>query len=320
MKTITKSLLTLLTIVLLFSSAFAQKYLPDSIHVRIDNKMEITISSYGYDDLWSTIKPELVSLQSIISSNGNFENYSDCAIVYIPGKSFTITPSIPEEIIRINNGIQTNYNFTKKCEVSSSNYSLLIRFNDFNDILQESFIMQIEQAIDSSAAVNARYAGVYDYTFNGKQLIENNVSRSDYGQSDVMLLKGGIGVGLFKNQPMTDISAVVAFSFSKKGILRNEFYISDNLIFNYSANNDIYTNNFLNLGYRINISRNIKSANWIGIEAGYLITRNGDFFDKNTFRFGFNWELGKSISVAPQLYFSGDLSRMYPGLRIGFGF
>lgn len=320
MKTISKTLFTIVFVTIFMSNSYAQQYLPDSLHIRIDNKMEVMISSYGYKDLWTSIKPDLVSLQSIVSSNPEFEKYSSCSIEFVPEQSFSINQSSPEEIIRINGETQIKYSFSNKCKISSSKYFMQIRFNDFNDLIQESIIKQIEQAIDSCYAINARYAGIYDYSFNGEQLIENNVSRSKYGQMDALLLKGGVGVGLIKNQPITDISAVIALSFSKKGLSRHEFYLSDNLIYNFDSDQKLYTNNFLNLGYRINVSQNKKSPNWIGIEAGYLLNRNGDFFEKNTFRLGFNWELGKSIAVSPQLYFSGNSSKLYPGLRVGFGF
>ena len=108
------------------------------------------------------------------------------------------------------------------------------------------------------------------------------------------------------------------FTFSKKGIWKNQFYLSYNQLSHFENNSKINLNGFVNIGYRYNLSKTIGNPNWLGVELGYLVNRNGDLFGKNTFKFGVNWEIGKYISVSPQLYLSSDL--VYPAVRIGFGF
>ena len=75
----------------------------------------------------------------------------------------------------------------------------------------------------------------------------------------------------------------------------------------------------MNAGYRYNLSKTMYKPNWLGVELGYLLSRHGKLFRKNTFRFGVNWEIGKYITVAPQIYISGDFNEIYPAVRIGFG-
>ena len=63
-----------------------------------------------------------------------------------------------------------------------------------------------------------------------------------------------------------------------------------------------------------------QSGDWFGAELGYLTNRNGNFFDKNTFRLGVNWDIGRYMSVSPCLYISDNFNKMYPGIRLGIGF
>ena len=60
---------------------------------------------------------------------------------------------------------------------------------------------------------------------------------------------------------------------------------------------------------------------WLGIEAGYLISQEGNLFGDNTFKLGFNWSLvkGRSVFVSPQLYFTDNFNTVFPGVRIGIG-
>ena len=86
----------------------------------------------------------------------------------------------------------------------------------------------------------------------------------------------------------------------------------------FDIDSKLVLNGFANVGYRYNFSNNIYKPNWVGVEVGYNVNRNGDMFGENTFKFAVNWEAGRYITVSPQLYFSG--STTYPALRIGFGF
>lgn len=49
---------------------------------------------------------------------------------------------------------------------------------------------------------------------------------------------------------------------------------------------------------------------------GYLINRNGDYFEKNTFRFGAGKLKFTKTSIEPSLYFNNFLKGITPGIRI----
>lgn len=320
MKNLKQILIILLVVIGCITVGYAQNPFMDSINMRIDNRMEVSLVIYNPGNPAAELEKDLRSMQSIISENNDMSRYSSCLVRYVPGKSLSIKQSEPVEIIILENGKQVKSDFKNLCEVAAKTYNLQIRYNNTEDLLSESLIEQIKISLDTLATTRKRYVTINNFAFKGQDLIENNQTRYPDRPMDCMLLKGGTGASLVKNQLLTDISAELALEFSKKGILKNGFYVSDNLFFNFDENQKIYSNNFLNLGYRHNLSNDVKSPNWIGIEAGYLIKRHGDFFEKNTFKLGINWEVGKYMSVSPQIYISGDMTKIYPGLRVGFGF
>ncbi|MEO6218801.1 MAG: hypothetical protein ABIO81_00130 [Ginsengibacter sp.] len=52
------------------------------------------------------------------------------------------------------------------------------------------------------------------------------------------------------------------------------------------------------------------------VSLGYLINRNGDFFDKNTFRFGAGKLSISKTTIEPSLYFNNFFKGVTPGIRI----
>jgi hypothetical protein len=52
------------------------------------------------------------------------------------------------------------------------------------------------------------------------------------------------------------------------------------------------------------------------LSLGYLINRNGDFFEKNTFRFGAGKLSIAKTTIEPSLYFNNFLKGVTPGIRI----
>ena len=306
--------------ILLISSTiiYAQKPFLDSIRIQIDNRMEIELVVNTYKDLSRNIEKDLKSLQSILKESDAIPVKDSYTITYSPNRLVSIKqPGQNERIVWKDNEMILDQ-FSNQCIVNSDDYSLLIRFNDIENLISDSLITKIKEAINATDANQSRFAATYNYAFQGNNLIHYDQFDRLNGQLDVLSLKGGVGVNLIKNQPVLDISAEVGILFNKKGIRKNNYYLSYNQLSYFDDKSKVNLNGFANIGYRYNLSNDIKSPNWLGVEFGYLVNRNGDLFEKNTFKFGVNWEIGKYISVSPQLYISENFS--YPALRIGFGF
>jgi hypothetical protein len=308
-----------ITSLLLLSSiiTFGQRPYLDSICVQIDNNIELSMNIYEYSGLAEKVEKDLKNLQSILKDNSNIPENVSYAIFYEPDKLLSVKQTEPIEKIIWENGKQSTYQFTYQCNISSSKYYLKIKYNELEELVSGSLIIKIKEVIDSTSNINGRLSTTYNYSYQGDHLVHNKQFDKINGQLDALNLKGGVGVNLLKNQPVIDLSAEIGFMFSKKGIWKNQYYLSYNQLCDFGDNSKVNLIGFTNIGYRYNLSNTVKNPNWLGIELGYLTVKQGDMLEKNTFRLGVNWEIGKYITVTPQLYFSG--SSTYPALRIGFG-
>ena len=295
----------------------AQKPCLDSICVQIDEQVKCDLAIYDYKDLSVRVQNDLRSLQSILKDGIDIPQGISYSIDYDPGKKLAVKQSTQSERVIWENGRQTSYHLDNQCNILTANYYLHIQFNKLERLLSDSLLFQMREVIDTTSASQGRLSMIYNYSFQGKDLVRDQHFNKIDGQLDVLSLKGGVGVNLIRNQPIVDLSAEMGLIFCKKGILKNQYYLSYNQLSQFDDNSTVHLNGFFNVGYRHNLSNNKSNPNWLGLELGYLTTRNGDLFEKNTFRLGVNWEIGKYITVSPQWYISDQ--QTYPAIRIGFG-
>ncbi len=307
------------SIILLSSiSCYAQRPFLDSIYVDIEDKLELRMSIYEYADLAESVESDLKSLHEILKVNKDIPEKTSYSIFYKPNKKLSISPLGPTERILWENGKQTRYQFNNKCEILSGKYHLYIEYNELESLVSTNLISKLEEVIDTTSAIQGRLSKSYNYSFIEGSLVHNRQLDEQVGNMDMLFLKGGVGASLIKNQPVIDVAAEIGLGFGKKGIIKNQYYLSYNLLFDFVDDSKVNLNHFVNLGYRYNLSKKKPDTNWLGVELGYLVSKQGDMFNDNTFKLGVNWEIGKYISISPQLYFSEDLT--YPAVRIGFGF
>ncbi|MBK6964753.1 MAG: hypothetical protein IPH20_12635 [Bacteroidales bacterium] len=310
-------------LVLLLSSstiASGQKHTLDSIHVRIDNNLELSLTIYEYADLAENVEKDLKSLQSILKDNFDVPEKESYTIDYVADKLVSIKQTEPGKKIIWENGSQSSYQYSKQCNINSNKYFLNIQYNEPESLISDTLIIRLKEVIDTISHIQGRLSKSYNFSFVGETLIHDKQFDKVNGRMDVINLKGGVGLNLIKNQPVIDLSAEIGILFSKKGILKNQYYLSYNQLSDFDENSKVNLNGFVNIGYRYNLSNDLNDPNWLGLEVGFLTAENGELFEKNTYKFGFNWEIGKYISVSPQFYLSGDFKVFYPAIRIGFGF
>lgn len=309
----------IVSLILLSSiTCFAQKSYLDSIYVEIEDKIELRMSIYEYADLAESVENDLKSLHEILKISKDIPEKTPYSIFYEPNKKLSIRPSGPSERIIWENGKHTRYQFNNKCEILSDKYHLYIEYNELESLVSTDLINQTKEVIDTTSAIQGRFSKTYNYSFKGESLVHNKQLDEQNRNLDMLFLKGGVGASLIKNEPVIDFAAEIGLGFGKKGIIKNQYYLSYNLLFDFIDNSTLDLNSFVNLGYRYNLSKKKSDDNWLGVELGYLVSKQGDMFNENTFKFGVNWEVGKYISISPQLYFSKD--QTYPAVRIGFGF
>jgi hypothetical protein len=140
---------------------------------------------------------------------------------------------------------------------------------------------------------------------------------------DMLSLNIGVGAGIVKNQWVNDISLKVGFGFMNKGLQRNAYYAEFKMVYDFlNASSDklFSINSFVTAGWEHNYSRNIDKEKWFGVSLGYLVDRNTDFFEKNTWKFAVHKRINQTISVSPELYFNDFFKNVYPGIQIGISF
>jgi hypothetical protein len=167
---------------------------------------------------------------------------------------------------------------------------------------------QLPDGIRWSKTVN------YECTDGEVRLLDNKNN-----EFDMLEIQFGAGAGLIKSRWVADVSLGLSLGLHHKGIPRGP-YISSNMIFDFDAENKMNINTFLNLGYSFNIASKNEEPDMLGVEVGYLISRQGDLFGENTLKFGVNWSPVNLVNVSPHLYVTDNFKQAFPGVRIGFGF
>lgn len=140
---------------------------------------------------------------------------------------------------------------------------------------------------------------------------------------DMLILNAGVGAGMIKNQWVTDINFKVGLAFAKKGLRRNMYFAEFKMYYDFSnasSDNLFSINSFVSAGWEHNFSKNNDKEKWFGMSLGYLVDRNTDFFEKNTWRFALHKKINQTISVSPELYFNGFFENIYPGIQVGITF
>lgn len=291
----------------------------DTIFLNIDNKTEVTIATYDYNEVKDTLLHNLQSLQQLLAQDkASIEKSVNTDIVFHPNKSLVITRFDPIQKIVFQNGNQFKFLVNAKCSIIGDQYTLTILLNDITELFGENLVKEISHTLTDLPEKN-RLAFTYNYSVHSGLLIHHKEFDNLNGMRDYLEIDFGIGANLIKNKPVTDINARVVLGFSNKGIYKNRFYSSANFQFMFNEEANVNLNTFLNLGYKRNFSNNISKDEWFGVELGYLVNRNGDFYQGNTYRLGVSWEITKGINVCPQVYLE-DGNKFYPTLRFTFGF
>ncbi len=152
------------------------------------------------------------------------------------------------------------------------------------------------------------------------------------GLGDYLRINAGLNLQNYKNYftPSFNISAAIVVNAKKVkydiGLAWEPHFIFAK---NSLGNLQTYRNDFITLtaGFdpKTEKARNHNEAHFDffrHFSFGYLVTRKGDFFEPNTFRFGtggIDWLNGK-IKLEPVLYFHNFLKGATPGLRLSVNF
>jgi hypothetical protein len=308
-----KIILLLVFVFSIFNSN-AQKCSPyffDTLSLTIDDELEIKLA---LDDFWkidtTAVLSNLKALDSMIQTNHQF----------VPFKNYKVIDCFQSiDIEEMNQGdiysftesglVQKNKAITiKQCRYD---YTALIELKSVNSIRRSDFYTKLHEVIDSQYQ-RKKLLGIPNYHYVDTALIKSN-----YGNMIQFLISPAIGLDMIKNQPVTHLSFVMFFDVTMNQIKRGYLGASYSIHNIFPESESIQYNNFIDILYGFNRSKDKKEGRWEEVNVGYLVRRNGDFFDQNTFRFGVSSIHGR-VKVSGYLYVTNDWNNFYPSVGITF--
>jgi len=286
--------------------------------VYVDNRVEINVAVSDYQNLKSSddVIKSLEKFRSLLPAIGRELSSREPVLVKIAKDgTLTIEPGDPKIIFLEKDGKMSNTGFRDRAVISGEDYQIIITTTDLSqisDLALDSCFEKVVQMLPKKTNWSRNLS--YECINGQTSLIENKNNRAD-----LLELHAGAGAGLIRGNWTTDVSLGIGLFFNKKGMMRGP-QVSANMIFDFASEGNMNINTFLNLGYAWDLERKTDKANILGVELGYLISRQGDLFGENTFKFAVNWSPAKLVTVSPQLFVTDNFKQAFPGVRIGFGF
>lgn len=311
-----KQLCLIIAISVLPTLGFCQ-FIGDSVILYVENRVEIKVAVPDYHKL-KTSDSVIVALKKFKRIISGLENQlspgSADLISYSIGGKLTVEPGDQKIIFMNKNGKLSNTGSRDKAMIIGETYKIYITTTDITKIADLRLSSCFEKMSRMLPEKNHMSKSIY------YECVNENVTELENKNNtlDFLELNLGAGAGLIKNSWVADFSFGISLGINYKGIVRAP-YISTNMVFDFNAENKMNLNTFLNMGYQWDINHKSEKLEYLGVELGYLISKQGDLFGKNTFKLGVNWSPAKFITVSPQLYISDNFKTAYPAIRIGFG-
>lgn len=317
-----KNILSILFI--LYSFIGSAQHMNDTIVVYIDNQLELQISIEDYDHLRDSneISAVLTEFQTfLIEMSDKLNSETADFIKYNPDSSIVLEKGEQTTIFLIEKGKIRNTGSRDVAVIKLNKTIITLTARDLSAIEKISLADCYEKML-LLLPEKSRYSRKLYYQCNQGNItaIEEKNEINNLSGIDVIELNAGVGVSIVKNQLVGDFTFKLNFGFRKKGINISHPYTSLNLMYDFSDGNRMHINTFLNVGHNWTIPKKLDQSALIGLELGYLISKNGELFEDNTFRFGVNYALPSGFRLSPQLYMGNDFKQFYPGIRLEFLF
>lgn len=307
-----------------FGNAIAQNSdsFKDSIFYHGTDSLDMLILTKDYHHLVKEahLQSILLDFQSRLKEIQEVVPATAYTIEYQYLKKLEILNSDIIKSFSIGDGKTMSEDFRNRARIldPTGKYEIIVGFNDIEDLSSVDF-NSILTAIIGGLPPKHRFLKYLEFQPDNQS---GKITLSDErhgGYFDMLSLQAGVGANVYRGKFLTDFSGELGLLLNHKGLLKNQFYVSNNLMFFFDAENRAVINNFTSIGYKRNFSNQKEKPNWLGVELGTLTKKSGDIFKPNTIRLGVNWQVGKSITVSPQLYFNGFFQQVSPGFRIGIG-
>jgi hypothetical protein len=205
-------------------------------------------------------------------------------------------------------------------------YLVLNRLEDVETLLPTGLNLEVEKAIRTAQSYQEH--DLFNQRLWSRVTFDPSAAptiRAGGNPNAVLFLTASVGLGVTRNQLYTTLNGEIGFSPNNGKIGGN---LSWNEYFFFEGRGDgtsrIVRNSFLNAG--INVSRERRSDGQAGslqgnrLTIGYLVRRNGNFFEANTWRLAGTITPFKFSVIEPELYWNGLFKKAFPGVRINVAF
>lgn len=183
---------------------------------------------------------------------------------------------------------------------------------DFNQILKNTdkeILKNSDWYLKSSPFV----AWVEIQNDNTAELLHQNNTLS--GTKDQIIISAGTSLENVKGDWNGSFYANLSLQLGSKSLAKQAFSLGYEWMYDFSSGKE-NINHWIDFGYQYNFSKDPNDPSWFGLNLGYLVKRNGDLFEKDSFRLGIEKKIHKNISIVPQIYFHNFFQDVYPGFKI----
>ncbi|NJK94659.1 MAG: hypothetical protein HC905_06790 [Bacteroidales bacterium] len=116
------------------SIAVAQPTRQDSVSIRIDNRAGVHLILYKPGNPGEQVEKDIRSMGEMLKENKTLPARGSAIINYVPGKYLTVNENTNTEMIILDNGENTAYNFSYQCNIQAQSYFLRILFSDTREL------------------------------------------------------------------------------------------------------------------------------------------------------------------------------------------
>lgn len=301
---------------------YAQQMMGDTITIYIENKVELKIAIHDFaqlKDSSSFITKHLEKFQkdlAVLASaqNGLKPEVAD-KLVYIPNEKIVLEKIDKKEIFQLEGSEVINTGFRDQAELTLGEVTAYITTDDLGDLGELDLAGSVVKMIDSLPE-KSRYSVHQFFQYKDERITVLENEKKGGNSEDIIELSFDAGANLIKNKLVGDIELRLGLTFSKKGIAQMGPYTTLTFMYDFPNNRKTNINLFLNAGYDFYDDNKFS----IGVEYGYLIRRQGDFFESGTTRLGLNISSESKLNLTPYMYFDKGFKKAYPGLRLGLNF
>lgn len=201
-------------------------------------------------------------------------------------------------------------------------------YSDTFEHLGEAVQVDLTAAMDKiTAEPNFQHLGkntIQAFIQMRNQRIDQSVLKRKY-PGDNIFLTGTAGIGLFRDKIYPQLTLTLGLTFrdhfGRKNIRTS--LVWDNMLFTEKPveGYQLNINSFLSLSFEKNFNTKTKSPQWLGIGAGFLVRKNGDYFTGNTMKFFIIHEMeNRRISLQPEFYLTDDFKTFAFGMTMKYTF